>query len=316
VAVDPLTRKAIKVGRQQADDVLQFRAKELRRRASAVRQHARAVQAEGGPPPIAATLVRAVGGPASAGVLVAEGDSWFDYPLNDILRLLEDHHGYDVESVAHKGDRVEEMAYGLGQLEEFTRRLEKLLRRNVIPKAVLLSGGGNDVAGTEFGMLINHARSPVAGLNQQVLSGVIDERVQFAYVTILSAITRLCEQRLNRRIPILIHGYDYPVPDGRGFLGGWWFLPGPWLEPGFREKGYEEVKVRAALAGQLIDRFNTMLQGIAGLSDFSHVKYIDLRNTLSAGKDYKKDWDNELHPTPAGFKRVTDRFAAELVALS
>jgi hypothetical protein len=98
-------------------------------------------RAEGGSP-IAPKLIRAVGGPASAGVLIAEADSWFDYPLNDILRLLEDHHGYDVESVAHKGDRVEEMAYGLGQLEEFTRRIEKLLRRNVIPKAVLLSGGG------------------------------------------------------------------------------------------------------------------------------------------------------------------------------
>jgi hypothetical protein len=212
--------------------------------------------------------MRAVGGPASAGVLVAEGDSWFDYPLNDVLRLLEDHHGYEVESVAHKGDRVEEMAYGLGQLEEFTRRLEKLLRRNVIPKAVLLSGGGNDVAGPEFGMLINHARSPVAGLNQQILDGVISERIQAAYITILSAITRLCEQRLNLRIPILIHGYDYPVPDGRGFLGGWWFLPGPWLEPGFREKGYDALTMRIALAKQLIDRFNTMLQNVAGLPDF------------------------------------------------
>jgi lysophospholipase L1-like esterase len=313
MAVSTTTRKAIQVGRQQADDVLKFRAKELRRRTSAVRRQVRTLR-EGGPP-IAPELVRAAGGPASAGVLVAEGDSWFDYPLNDILRLLEDHHGYDVESVAHKGDRVEEMAYGLGQLEEFTRRLEKLLRRNVIPKAVLLSGGGNDVAGAEFGMLINHARSPVAGLNQLVIRGVIDERIQCAYVTILSATTRLCEHRLNRRIPILIHGYDYPVPDGRGFLGGWGFLPGPWLEPGFREKGYEEMKVRAALAVQLIDRFNTMLQGIMGLPEFSHVKYIDLRNTLSTGKDYKKDWANELHPTPDGFERVTNRFAAELAAL-
>ena len=313
MAINTTTRNAIKIGRQQADEVLKFREKELRQRKRAVKRQLKAFRAEG--PTIAPKLVHAVGGPATAGILVAEGDSWFDYPLNDILRLLEDHHGYDVESVAHKGDRVEEMAYGLGQLEEFTRRIEKLLRRNIIPRAVLLSGGGNDVAGTEFGMLINHARSPVAGLNLHVISGVIDERIQFAYVTILSAITRLCEQRLNRHIPILVHGYDYPVPDGRGFLGGWSFLPGPWLEPGFREKGYEEINVRVELVGQLIDRFNAMLQGIIGLPDFSHVKYIDLRNTLSSGKNYKKDWANELHPTAAGFKRVTNRFAAELAAL-
>jgi hypothetical protein len=72
--------------------------------------------------------------------------------------VLEDDHGYDVESVAHRGDRVEEMAYGRGRLEELTRRLEKLLRRNVVPRAILLSGGGNDVAGDELGMLLNHAQ--------------------------------------------------------------------------------------------------------------------------------------------------------------
>lgn len=312
------TRRALQIGRQQADEVLHFRARELRRRTSAVRQ-LRADARVAAAPSIPPTLLRAIGGPMSAGVLVAEGDSWFDYPLSDVLRLLEDRHGYEVESVAHKGDRVEDMAYGLGQLEEFTRRLEKLLRRQIIPKAVLVSGGGNDVAGAEFAMLLNHARSPVVGLNQHILTGVVDERIHFAYVTILSAITRLCERRLDRRLPILVHGYDYPVPDGRGFpggwLGGWGPLPGPWLEPGFREKGYEELKSRIALARQLIDRFNAMLQDLVGLPDFSHVRYIDLRNTLASGKDYKKDWANELHPTREGFARIAQRFASELAAL-
>ncbi len=229
MAMDKKIRHAMKAGRQQADGVLKFRDKELLRRVKAVKRQPVAVRAARGPAPIAPKLVRAAGGPGSSGVLVAEGDSWFDYPLNDILRLLEDHHGYDVESVAHKGDRVEDMAYGPGQFEEFARRLEKLLRQNVIPKAILLSGGGNDIAGQEFGMLINHALSPVAGLNGPVLAGVIDERIKFAYVTLLSAVTRICEQRLGGPVTILVHGYDYPVPDGRGFLGGWWILPGPWL---------------------------------------------------------------------------------------
>lgn len=312
MAIDKKIQQAMKTGRQQADEVLKFRTQELRRRTTAVKRQMAAVRAVRVTAPVAPKLVRAAGGPGSAGVLVAEGDSWFDYPLNDILRLLEDHHGYDVESVAHKGDRVEDMAYGPGQFEEFTRRLEKLLRQNIVPKAILLSGGGNDIAGEEFGMLINHALSPVAGLNGQVLSGVIDERIKFAYVTILSAITRICEQRLNGPIKILTHGYDYPVPDGRGFLGGWWVLPGPWLEPGFRQKGYDDLAVRVALAKRLIDRFNDMLKAIVALPQFAHVKHIDLRNTLSTGSNYKRDWANELHPTFAGFKRVTDRFAVAI----
>jgi hypothetical protein len=311
---DRLARKALAVGRVEARAVLELRAAALRRRAKAMR----AVPA----PPRAKAAVtidparlRAVGGPATAGVLVAEGDSWFDYPLNDILRLLEDDHGYDVESVAHKGDRVEEMAYGRGQLEELTRRLEKLIRRGVVPKAVLLSGGGNDVAGDEFGMLLNHARSATRGLNAQVVAGVIDERVRLAYITMLNAITQVCDERLGRHLPILIHGYDYPVPDGRGFLGGWWFLPGPWLEPGFREKGFDDLQERIKLAKQLIDRFNTQLKNVAAMSEFSHVKYVDIRETLSVGTDYKTWWANELHPTARGFERVTQRFADALAAL-
>lgn len=308
---DKTTRKAVQIGRAQAAEVLKFRARALRRRAAALRKRPQRLLTR--PlPEIDEALLRAVGAPQTSGVLIAEGDSWFDYPLNDVLRMLEDYHAYEVESVAHKGDRVEEMAYGVGQLEEFTRRLEKLLRQNIVPKAVLLSGGGNDVAGEEFGMLLNHARSAVAGFSDQILSGVIDERIKTAYVTILIAVTEICEQRLNRHLPILVHGYDYPVPDGRGFIGGWWFLPGPWLEPGFREKGFDKITERIRLTKQLIDRFNSMLKEIAAMSEFPHVQFIDLRNTLSIGANYKKYWANELHPTEAGFELVTGRFAAAL----
>ena len=314
MAIDRTTRKALTLGRAQADGILKLRAKALRRRAKAVRALRRR-RTTARITPINPRLLQAVGEPTMAGVLIAEGDSWFDYPLNDVLRLLEDHHAYDVESVARKGDRVEEMAYGGGQLEELTRRLDKLLRRNIIPKAVLLSGGGNDVAGEEFGMLLNHAQSAIAGLNDQVVSGVIDQRVRFAYVGIIGAITHICQQRLNRTVPILVHGYDYPVPDGRGFLGGWWLLPGPWLEPGFREKGFAKMVDRIQLIKQLIDRFNRMLKEITQINEFAHVSYIDLRGTLSVGADYKQYWANELHPTEKGFELVTQRFAAVLAKL-
>lgn len=310
------TAKALEVGRRQAAEVLRFRNEGLQAREIALNEREAMLgfeavtMIEGAD--VEPELVRAAGGARSAGVVVAEGDSWFDYPWTDVLRLLEDRHGYDVESVAHKGDRVEEMAYGGGQLEKFTRKIEKLLRRNIIPRAIVLSGGGNDVAGEEFATLLNHAGSAVTGLNDPVVQGVIDQRIRLAYITILSAVTQICEQRIQRRIPILVHGYDYPVPDGRGFLGGWWLLPGPWLAPGFRTKGYGRLADRKRIAKDLIDRFNTMLAGVAALPELSHVKYIDLRNTLSSAADYRKWWENELHPTPEGFIRVADRFAVEL----
>ena len=140
------------------------------------------------------------------------------------------------------------------------------------PRAILVSGGGNDIAGDEFGLLLNHAASGVARLNEDIVSGVIDQRLFDAYVTILNAITAICESQVGAPVPIVVHGYDYAVPDGRGFAGGWWFLPGPWLEPGFRKKGYPAAG-RAALVRVLIDRFfNRMLRGVAQLPHFPHVQ--------------------------------------------
>ncbi len=309
-----LTAKALAQGKQQAKRVLKHRAESLQNRQATLDNRAKQFGMEAFAAPIAQSLapakLAALGSLASAGTLIAEGDSWFDYPMHDVLSMLEDAHGYDVESVAHKGDRVEEMAYSDGQLEDFTRRLDKMLRRGVVPKAILLSGGGNDVAGDEFYMLLDHADSAAPGLNDAVVDGVLNQRVYLAYVHILQAVTAICEQRIGRAIPILVHGYDHPVPDGRGFLGGWGPLPGPWLAPGFQLKGYEELARRTEIAGKLIDRFNTMLGKVA--AQFKHVQYIDLRGTLSNGPDYEDWWANELHPTKAGFARVADRFVSAL----
>jgi hypothetical protein len=310
-----LIKAALAEGERRAENVLEFRRGQLAVREAAItraRAEAPVAHAERA---LAPQAFAAAGSPPR-GVLVAEGDSWFDYPMTDALRVLEDQFGYDVESVAHRGDRVEDMAYGDGQLEELTRTIEKLLRRRIEPRAVLLSGGGNDVAGPEFGMLLNHRRSPTPGLNAQIIAGVFNERIKLAYISILQAVTRISEDKLHRRIPIVVHGYDHPVPDGRGYMGGWWFLPGPWLEPGFREKGYggdDRLDERIALAAAVIDHFNVMLKSIADMPEFAHVHYVDLRGTLSnAAANYEEFWANELHPTPGGFELVARQLAAVL----
>jgi lysophospholipase L1-like esterase len=242
-------------------------------------------------------------------VLIAEGDSWFDYPLQDVLRLLEDDHLYDVESVAHRGDCVEDMAHSKGQFEEFARRLEKLLRDGKVPRAVLLSGGGNDIAGDEFVILLNHAASTLPALNEDIVRGVIDVRLKEAYASIISGLTAITKSYLGRPIPIVTHGYDYPVPDGRGVMGGWWKLPGPWLKPAFQRKGHGDLATNKVLIVQLIDRFNTMLAAVSALPEFAHVHYLDLRGTLKHDATYKTHWANEMHPTATGFDLVTKKFA-------
>jgi hypothetical protein len=112
-----------------------------------------------------------------------------------------------------------------------------------------------------------------------------------------------------------MHGYDYPIPDGRGFLGGWGPLPGPWLRPGFHQKGYADQAENAKVMRDLIDAFNEMLEQVSSLPQFQHVRYINLRTTLAGDQTYRKDWANELHPTERGFASVTQKFANVIAGL-
>lgn len=251
----------------------------------------------------------------AAGLVVAEGDSWFDYPFHSVLAALERRLGFEVESVAHRGDSAEEMAYDAAQLAGAARLFERLARQDRRPRAILLSAGGNDVVGSEFRLLLNHRDSGLPPLSEAVVRGVVDERVRFALASVLGALTGLSRHYFGAALPIVVHGYDYPVPDGRGYAGGFWLLPGPWLEPAFRQKGYQALAERAAIARALIDRFNAVLAALPGEPGLGHLRYADLRGTLSgelAGRRYRRSWENELHPTARGFERIAARLAAAI----
>ncbi|MGH1364856.1 MAG: SGNH/GDSL hydrolase family protein [Calditrichia bacterium] len=248
------------------------------------------------------------------GILIAEGDSWFDYPGSDVLDILEDKHNYRIEHSANKGDKAESMAYDSSQIKGFIRILERLLRRDESPKAVLLSAGGNDIAGDEFTILLNHAKSPKPGLSPEIMSAIINKRLRYCYITLISRINTLCEKHFGTKCPILVHGYDFAVPDGRGFWGGGWILPGPWLQPGFRKKGYPDkpLQYRTDLVEELINQFNDMLATLNRIRGFELVTYVNLRGKLPNDKKYKTWWANELHPTKKGFVVISDEIAKTL----
>ena len=240
-------------------------------------------------------------------LLLAMGDSWFDYPPADIRDWLEDKFGYEIESVADDGALVEEMAYGNRQLYKLLRRMERCVNRGEKPCAVLLSGGGNDIAGDPFAELLDHVESRGRGLNELVLRGKM-QRIEDSYRTIIDAVTTLSNRILGKGIPIITHGYDYAIPDGRGFAGGWWFLPGPWLKPGFSKKGFEDDVEMREIVRQMIDRFNELQEKLKNEYPDT-ITYVNLRGTLPTGDNYRDWWANELHPTQRGFEAVALKFA-------
>jgi hypothetical protein len=151
----------------------------------------------------AAAPLEAVATLKTAGFLVAAGDSWFDYPFHDVLKDLDDNYGYNVESTAHRGDPIEKMAYHLGQLDDFPRKLDKIKDLGAVPHAALLSGGGDDIAGAEFGMLLNNAFSPISGWDNEVVDGVLNDRIHTAFITMISGMDSLINSRFDKSLPIL-----------------------------------------------------------------------------------------------------------------
>jgi hypothetical protein len=300
-------------GKSAAEDVIAFRAKQLRTRAAVERELPARGRAPGGPSRRLAPKARALFGKRrSVGVLVAEGDSWFDYPFNDVLEKLEDQHGFRIESVAHLGDAIEEMAYDPAQGAALARLLTNLRDDGKTPRAILLSGGGNDMVGDQFAMMVNHVSSGLPALNTSVVNGVINERLMYAYGCVIGRTNQVTQALFPNPVPIVIHGYAYAVPDGRGFLGGGWVLPGPWMRPGFLQKGHTDLETNKLEVKNLIDVLNNMLALLPTFPNIQNTTYLDLRSVLSNGADYKDDWENELHPTSDGFSAIAGKFAALL----
>ncbi|MEM6794935.1 MAG: GDSL-type esterase/lipase family protein [Acidobacteriota bacterium] len=248
-------------------------------------------------------------------LIVAEGDSWFHFPGTDVLEVLEEGFGYSVETVAHRGDTLESMAHDERQLDGFENRLRRLKDAGRTPRAILLSGGGNDIAGAFFPIFMNHRRSGLERINEDIVRGFFDVRLRAAFLSLISKFGALCQRHFRPSdlpLPVLVHGYAHAVPDGRGFWGGWSLLPGPWLEPGFEVRGYggdDMLPANTEVMRTLIDRFNAMVESLPEEPGFEHVRYVDLRPLLSNDPArYLDDWADELHPTSRGFAAVAGKF--------
>ena len=286
-----------------------------------------------------------------AKILVAEGDSWFalsDKKLlkiggirrTDVINELEKLGYDDIESVADISDTIESMAYSDDHFKKFKDELQEL---DDPPCAILLSGGGNDITGKALEMMLNDQRSDSYSsnpLNEKVVNGVIDGHLQEAYLKLLKKIDDLCKDTFKnenqKKIPVLVHGYAYPIPDGRSFankksegnlLVGLFELldpliekdiPGPWLRSAFENRSYSRLKETTCIMAKLVDLFNCMLKRLCN-ENFCKicVKHVDVRDCFKKNaqdnnkdymKNYEKYWDDEFHPSEKGFKLIAEQF--------
>ncbi|MFY9513474.1 MAG: hypothetical protein WAQ05_21120, partial [Rubrivivax sp.] len=257
--------------------------------------------------------------PASPGWLLAEGDSWFDGwgrdgdpQRTDLLLALQRQHGWQIDELADAGDTLDRIA-SPAQLAQFTRRLRRMQALGRLPRAVLLGGGGNDVVGKKLVDLLHRCDPGLPALNDAGRA-LIHVTLQGHLRDALRHYFAATQQHLGHELPVLVHGYDHPVPDGRGAFGA--ASPMAWLQPWFVIMKYLSDADQRRAAHELIDELNGMLALLAGSPEFrGRLFHVDLRGTLDNGSGYRDDWENELHPTAAGFRKVAGVVAQHLAGL-
>jgi hypothetical protein len=240
--------------------------------------------------------------------ILAEGDSWFDYPLpwpegDGVITQLQDLLGYPIDNMAHWGEQLRQMM-ALDQRREIARRLQEGIRYDVM----LFSGGGNDLAGDGQFVTWLKDQGPVSPPDQMFNDDALDAEIKLLEAQYKELIA--IRDQYSPGTIIFVNCYDFPKITGKGVC-----TLGPWLKPSL-DYVYEQMGVMSPDPGQeflvvkaLLQKFSQMLRTLASNSA-NQLRAVPTQGTLEPDVD----WQNEIHPTTAGFVKIARQFQAELSA--
>jgi GDSL-like Lipase/Acylhydrolase family len=236
--------------------------------------------------------------------VLAEGDSWFDYPVpffgGGIIPRLERRLGVPILNLAKAGDEVRYML-GVEERELIARHLKDGCPAGGSWDVLLFSGGGNDIVDNPMALWIRDfdpARPPADHINKP--------RFDAALALVRAGYEDLIEVRdaLSPDTHLVFQGYDFAIPDGRGICH-----MGPWLKPTFDLRRFPSQAAAFEVVKEMLQQFAAMLTALAAAPK---VTFINGQGTLP---QQKSSWHNELHPSRSGFDRFADLFHATLRAL-
>lgn len=218
--------------------------------------------------------------------IVAEGDSWFQYPikLHDVIDHLADKKEIAVRCFSAAGDVLSNMV----ARPQFIEAIE-----SEDPHVFLISGGGNDlVAGKGLRLLLHpfkHGRAAKDYPNDNYRA--LLKRLSRNFADIF----RMTRQA-SSSVRIICHGYDYAIPDSSR---------GPWLGKPMEHKdiGITDRNLQKQIMNIIVDDINNLIQKAVKDSKDKHIHYVDARGAVPA-----KGWHDEFHPTSNYYGHVADRF--------
>ena len=117
-------------------------------------------------------------------------------------------------------------------------------------------------------------------------------------------IERTMEIRPSLRI--VTHTYDWALPSKEGFeLFDIIPVGKSWMRPYFLKKNITVYEDQKRIIKSILTKFKKILQKVE--NDYSsNFKVVDTQGLLS-----EDHWRNEIHPTPEGFRLITDKIYNE-----
>jgi hypothetical protein len=235
--------------------------------------------------------------------ILAEGDSWFDFPRilrtgGGVVSHLEDISGLDILNLAHAGDEVRHLM-GVEQRV----RLEEMLGDEEFRFNVLLfSGGGNDLVGDQLCLWVRERRegmTPADALNAERVRDAMD-LVEIGYRELIAL-----RDRHNPNCRIVTHGYDFPQPSDDGICG-----LGPWIKPSLDYRGWRNPAEQFAIAQALLLSFHELQVRLEQEQQSAGRPFLYVRT--QGRLDPGTHWHDEIHPNSDGFDIVAQAFADAL----
>jgi hypothetical protein len=119
--------------------------------------------------------------------------------------------------------------------------------------------------------------------------------VEVAYRVLIAAVGAA-----RQDVTILVHNYDYAIPDGRALPGMRSWLKVPMDNDRVPLAGAPHEGIRREIVRELIDQLTVRLSDLENEGPGRPV----LRLVWSAGTLDDAEWANELHPKSAAFARL------------
>jgi hypothetical protein len=240
-------------------------------------------------------------------IMLAIGDSWFDYPLSgngfplvdtDVIAQLRRMGDMPptILNLAHHGFASTDELSLPKQQKIIEVLLDKSNWLNGKPDAILISAGGNDIAGERFCIFLDFNDGKTPGLNQDRFDKALG-MVEACYLDLIAL-----RNRIAPGVPIFTHCYDFPIPNGAHPI-----CAGPWLKPSLDFCNWPAGEGRK-IARKALVAFRAMLVRLASDSK-NNLHMVDTQGTI-----IDSEWANELHPVPVGFGKVAKKFADSLAA--